>query len=113
MGCLGLETPRSKRAMRPKPTGICRLRTRQSPDVTVVASVLIRTSLSLGVGFASSFNSTTSGGPYRSYTIAFIRRPPRLLYSLILAQAWTGTRHPGQDVFSTWANLSCGFQQVE
>jgi hypothetical protein len=50
MGCLGLETPRTKREMSPKPTGMWRLRTLQSPDVTVDARILIRTSLSLGVG---------------------------------------------------------------
>jgi hypothetical protein len=32
--------------------------------------------LSLGVGFATSFNSRSSGGPYFVYTVAFITIPP-------------------------------------
>src|SRR5687767_858292 len=44
----------------------------QSPDDTVVARTLVRTSLSLGTGLSTTFNSTTSGGPYRSYTAALI-----------------------------------------
>jgi hypothetical protein len=52
MGCLGPQTPRTRRAMMPKPTGIRRLRTLQSPAVTVVEYVRIRTSLCFGVGFA-------------------------------------------------------------
>src|SRR5262245_48528760 len=79
MGCLGPETPRASRAMSPKPAGIWRLLTRQSPAVTVVEYVRIRTSLGFGVGLASSFNSRTSGGPYLSYTTAFIRFAPESL----------------------------------
>jgi hypothetical protein len=30
----------------------------------------------LGIGFATSFNSRTSGGPYLVYTTAFISIPP-------------------------------------
>ena len=40
--------------------------------------VLINTSLSLGVGLATSFSLRTSGDPNFVYTIAFISIPPRL-----------------------------------
>jgi len=47
-------------------------RIRQSPAVTVVEYILIKTSFSFGTGFSTSFNWRTSGGPYFVYTIAFI-----------------------------------------
>ena len=48
------------------------LRASQSPTMTVAPGTLIRTSLSLGVGFSISRSWRTSGEPYFSNTIAFI-----------------------------------------
>ena len=64
--CRGPKRPSIGRASRLKPAGMSRLRTRQSPDDTVVARTLIRTSLSLIVGLVTSSIRTTSGGPYLS-----------------------------------------------
>ncbi len=72
IGCLGFDTPKTNRMISLKPKGASKLLTLQSPDVTVVAWIRIRISPSFGVGFSTYRNSTTSGGPYRSYTIAFM-----------------------------------------
>lgn len=45
--------------------------------------IFIRTSSSRGAGVATSRNCRTSGGPYFVYTIAFIRRVPRLILSAL------------------------------
>src|SRR4051812_12578752 len=48
-----------------------KLRTLQSPVDTVVACILIRTSLSLAAGLSTSLNWRRSGGPYWACRIAF------------------------------------------
>ena len=52
------------------------LRIRQSPARTVVAWILIRISWRVGAGLSTSWSCNTSGGPYLSYTIAFIHSTP-------------------------------------
>lgn len=52
-----------------------KLRTLQSPLDTVVACILIRTSLSLGAGLSTSLNWRRSGGPYWVCRIAFTSVP--------------------------------------
>jgi hypothetical protein len=74
--------PNIRRERSRNPTGTSRLRSRQSPEVTVVACTFIRISLSLGMGVGTSLISRTSGGPYLSYTTAFITMP---FYKLITA----------------------------
>src|SRR5688572_4571189 len=71
IGCRGPENPRNTRANIPKPLGTMPLRTRQSPEVTVVARTLMRTSPSFTSGFGMSVISRTSGGPYLRQTTAF------------------------------------------
>jgi hypothetical protein len=46
----------------------------QSSGLTAAARTLIRTSFSLGTGFSVFAMRATSGGPYRSWTAAFISR---------------------------------------
>ena len=52
-----------------------KLRMLQSPVDTVVACILIRTSLSLGAGLSTSLNWRRSGGPYWVCRIAFTSVP--------------------------------------
>ena len=63
MGWRGRVIPKARRATSPSPLGTQSVRTRQSPEVTVVATILTRTSLARGRGFGTSANSTTSGPP--------------------------------------------------
>ncbi len=64
--------------------GNFKLRASPSPAVTVAASILIRTSLSLGVGFSTSYRLRTSGGPYFVHTIAFMLAFISLFFSPFL-----------------------------
>ncbi len=54
------------------------LRKPVSVRVTVVARILMRTSSSLGTGRSTSSMRSTSGGPYRSWTTAFMPSLPLL-----------------------------------
>src|SRR5882672_6412237 len=65
-GSLGLRSPVSMRRR-------YGTRKRRSTGLTEAARIFIRTSSSFGIGFAASVNCSTSGGPYRVQTIAFIR----------------------------------------
>src|SRR6185437_1151635 len=75
MGCFGLVKPSLTRIGRLSPRGTRSALTRVSPELTVVATALTRTSPSAGTGFGTSRICTTSGGPYRSQTAAFIADP--------------------------------------
>jgi hypothetical protein len=75
MGCFGFLKPEAIRLGSQNPGGAVLLRAQQSYVVTVVANTLMSTSLFLGVGFSTSLSWRTSGGPYFSYTIAFIFNP--------------------------------------
>ena len=68
----GFLKPIQIRIGRPMRAGSLRLLSSQSPAVTVVAWIFIRTSSSLGVGLSNSRTSRTSGGPYAVQTTAFI-----------------------------------------
>lgn len=63
----------------------------ESPIWTVVALTLISTSLSSGEGLGTSFNLSTSGGPYFVHTIAFISSILSNI-KLVLAQFNDGAR---------------------
>lgn len=65
----GVVLLRSQHAKQP------RLRTLQSPLDTVVACIVIRTSLSLGAGLSTSLNWRRSAGPYWVCRIAFTTVP--------------------------------------
>src|SRR6266571_8356056 len=69
---LGLLNPNPIRKKSFHNRGSLRLRSSQSPFVTVAAWTLISTSLSLGLGFSTSLSCRTSGDPYPVHTIAFI-----------------------------------------
>src|SRR5207249_9781964 len=73
---LGLLNPNPIRTESFHNRGSLRLRSSQSPAVTVAAWTLISTSSSLGVGFSSSLSRRTSGDPYLVHTIAFISGSP-------------------------------------
>jgi hypothetical protein len=59
------QQPERQPASRPKPGGMVRLRARQSPELTVLARMRIRTSFGFGDGLGTSSSATTSGPPYR------------------------------------------------
>jgi hypothetical protein len=77
MDVFGLVTPSLSRKGRPSPRGTRSALTRASPELTVVATALIRTSPSAGTGVGTSLICTTSGGPYLSQTAAFTVHPIR------------------------------------
>ncbi len=63
-----------------KPLRPGRARMPGSSTATVVATILISTSSSLGVGLATCLSLSTSGDPNFVYTIAFMSIPPRLFW---------------------------------
>ena len=64
--------PRKARAWSQNQKGTRKPRTLTSATVTEVAWTFTRTSWSLGVGFGTSRNFRTLGGPYFVHTMAFI-----------------------------------------
>jgi hypothetical protein len=99
IACRGFEKPRNKRDSSLNPAGTSKLRTRQSPEFTVVARTRIRTSRSFGTGFSTSINCTTSGGPYRAYAATFICRAEgisRAVCGPAASIAWTPSGGAGR-----------------
>lgn len=72
IGFQGLIIPKAMRAGSQKEGGIVKLRILKSATVTVVARTFTSTSWSLGTGFSTSANFSTSGSPYFVQMTAFI-----------------------------------------
>src|SRR5918995_1773845 len=69
---LGFVTPMVSRTSADIPRGTRNARKRASPEFTVAARDSTSSSPALGTGIGTSLIWTTSGGPYRSQTAAFI-----------------------------------------